>query len=135
MLEVTGSNPVAPTDCKACRKLDLQLARHDGSAAHGLKLQRSQHGSTVHAPLLGDSSCRDPIPHPPWKHDSGQARVTIDGKDRDLGKYGSPESKALDQELVRRHLADCLRDKVTRGAALSPPHHDQRGGRQIPGPR
>ncbi|MHB1556935.1 MAG: hypothetical protein ACYC61_05595 [Isosphaeraceae bacterium] len=52
------------------------------------------------------------------KHTSGQARVTINGEDRYLGKHGRPESKALYQEIVRRHLADRLRDEVARSALL-----------------
>src|SRR5262245_18417556 len=38
------------------------------------------------------------------RHSSGQARVTIDGKDRILGPYGSPES----QEPYRRIIAEWL---------------------------
>lgn len=52
------------------------------------------------------------------KHASGQARVTINGEDRYLGKYGSAESMALYQEIVRRHLADRLRDQVARSASV-----------------
>jgi integrase len=52
------------------------------------------------------------------KHASGQARVTLNGRDHYLGKYGSPESKARYEELVRRYLADRLRDELTRSVAL-----------------
>jgi hypothetical protein len=48
------------------------------------------------------------------KHASGQARVAINGRDHYLGLYGSPESKARYDEIVRRHLADRLRDEVAR---------------------
>jgi hypothetical protein len=46
------------------------------------------------------------------KHASGQARVTIDGRDHYLGVYDSPASKARYQEIVRRHLADKIRDEL-----------------------
>ncbi len=52
------------------------------------------------------------------KHASGQARVTIKGKDHYLGKYGSPESKARYEKLVRRHLANRLRDEMASSVAL-----------------
>ena len=48
------------------------------------------------------------------KHASGQARVTLNGRDHYLGIYDSPESKARYQELVRRHLADQLKDDLNR---------------------
>lgn len=40
------------------------------------------------------------------RHASGQARVTINGRDHYLGRYGSLESQARYQALVRRHEAD-----------------------------
>jgi len=39
------------------------------------------------------------------RHSSGQARVTIIGKDHLLGKYGSPESKAAYGRLITEYGA------------------------------
>jgi integrase len=49
------------------------------------------------------------------KHSSGQARVTLDGKDHLLGPYGSEESKELYRRLVREWLEN--RDKPQQESA------------------
>jgi hypothetical protein len=50
---------------------------------------------------------------------SGQARVRIDGKDHDLGPFGSPESKANYDLLVRKHLTDQAKADVEARVQIS----------------
>src|SRR5262249_41355074 len=50
---------------------------------------------------------------------SGQARVRVDGKDHYLGPYGSPESKAEYQRVVRHLMADRTRRELEQAVELS----------------
>jgi integrase len=50
---------------------------------------------------------------------SGQARVRIDGKDHYLGPYGSPESKAKYDLLVRKHRTDRAKADVAARVQVS----------------
>src|SRR5215468_10702331 len=51
------------------------------------------------------------------RHSSGQARVTLDGKDHLLGPYGSPES----HEAYRRLVAEWLENKHSASAKHNEP--------------
>jgi integrase len=51
---------------------------------------------------------------------TGQARVRIDGRDHYLGTYGSEESKAEYDRLVRKHLADRTKAEIEADVQLHP---------------
>jgi integrase len=61
---------------------------------------------------------RKGIPSYTFHKSTNQARVRIDGHDHYLGEYGSEESKAEYQKLVRRHLADRTREEMKRSIQL-----------------
>jgi hypothetical protein len=48
---------------------------------------------------------KNPIPQA-RKHSSGQARVTIDGKNYLLGKFGSPEADEAYRRIIAQWLAE-----------------------------
>jgi integrase len=56
--------------------------------------------------------CRKPVPSYLNHAPSGRARVRIDGKDHYLGPYGSEESKAEYDRLVRKWLGDRAKDEL-----------------------
>jgi hypothetical protein len=49
------------------------------------------------------------------KHSSGQARVTIRGRDQLLGVYGSRDSKAQYRELIQQYLETKPERQVLKG--------------------
>src|SRR5262249_6479559 len=96
-VEVTGSNPVPRTESNLGQPKQLRLPR-DG---RGCGLSDRTTGNFPGNPRNG---CMSRSPRVPSyrRHSSGQARVTIDGKDILLGPYCSEESK----EAYRRTVAE-----------------------------
>jgi integrase len=62
---------------------------------------------------------RSSIPSYQLHKATGQARITINGKDRYLGKFGTPESRTEYEAIVRQLILDRARGEVQRQAIIS----------------
>ena len=93
--EVTDSNSVSPTFVSCCRNATLRYrhfgVRLDVHSLQGISIPRIKHGVAMHP---------SKSPAPVYRyHLSGNAQVTLCGKDFYLGPHGSPESYSRYQAL------------------------------------
>jgi integrase len=118
-LGVTGSSPVAPTYTSPWLNATYAYLSKVGSAARS-RLSGTNTGIFGgHAPMPRTKN--GSLPSYRLYRRTGQAIVTIDGRDHYLGPYGSLESKKKYRRLIDAWLARQEHDPGTQPPTSSPP--------------